>query len=169
MKNKMKKLLSQQGSTLVELLMYMGIFSLLLVSLFQILTSVLASQAATQGTSHVEEDGKFLLARLSYDIQRAQTIVIPATIGSSGNSLKLTISGVTYSYSLNNSNLVLTNNTETNALLNGYDTTVSNLTFSRLGNTNGKPVITTSFTVTSKTPQQSGIETRTFQTIIGTR
>jgi type II secretory pathway component PulJ len=165
----MKKIQKQQGFSLIEFLMYMGIFSLLLISLFQMFTSILDNQAESETTASVSEDGKFLIARLSYDIQQASEITTPATIGSSGNSLQLTIGGTSYSYTINNGNLVLTNTAETNAPLNGYDTTVSNLSFTRLGNSNGKNVITVAFTVTSRITKQSGPESQTFQTTIGTR
>ena len=164
----MKKI-KQHGYTLIELLIYMGIFSILIISLFQLFTSILDSQAESDTTASVSEDGKFLLSRLSYDIQQSSAITTPASIGSSGNSLQLTIAGINYTYTVNNGNLVLTNSLEANAPLNGYNTTVSNVSFTRLGNTTGKQVITLTFTLTSKTTRQSGPEVKTFQTTIGVR
>ena len=165
----------QVGFTLIEFLMYMGIFAILLLALFQLLTSILDSQEESQATSSVEEDGKFILTRLTYDIQSAQAsasaqaIVIPSTVGTPSATLKLTIGNTAYIYATNSGNLVVTNNLVTNAPINGYDTTVSNVSFTRLGNPGGKNAITASFTLTSKTTRTEGPEVRTYTTTIGTR
>src|SRR5438067_4427716 len=99
-----KRNFNQKGFTLIEFLMYMGIFSILIVSLFQILTSVLDIQAESQATSSVDEDGKFILSRLAYDIQRASAVAVPVSRGAQGNTLQLTIGGVSYTYVVSGNN-----------------------------------------------------------------
>src|SRR5438094_795700 len=88
----------EQGFTLIEFLMYIGIFSILLVALFQLFTTILDIQSESQATSSVDEDGKFILSRLSYDIQRTNAIVTPASVGQQGSTLQLTIGGASYTY-----------------------------------------------------------------------
>lgn len=157
-----------KGFTLIELVVYMGLFSILLIVLAEVFTSALNDRLESESTSQVVQDGRFILARFMYDINRAESIAAPAVLGEQANSLQIIISGATYTYVLNNNNLELTNNFGINKLNSG-DTTISDLNFKRLGNISGKNTIQINFTLTSKTVPKSGPEIKDFQTIIGLR
>ena len=180
----MKKLISNiklkisdaNGFTLVELLVFMGIFSILIVVLTQIFLSALNVQLETQATSSVQQDGRYILARLAYDINRAKNITEPATPGTSSHQLQLTIGGSNYKYAAIGNLLRLTVDTDTPVQLNSFQTTISNisdLNFKRVGagSTNGttKDSIQINFTLTSSSKSQSGAEVKTFQTAAGLR
>lgn len=165
---KIKNFKSQKGFTLVELILYMGIVSIFLFVLVDIFISILDVQTDTQSSSNVSSDGRFLLARLSYDISRADMVSVPATFSATTNTLQLVINNINYTYSLQNGNLVLINNLGADAL-NGYDTTVSNVSFTKLGTSSAKPTIRANFTVQSKILRKQGAETKTFQTTVGLR
>ena len=159
------------GFTLIELLIYMGILSILLAALSQIFGSIIDSQLESEATSSVQQDGRFIFSRLAYDINRAQDsagIIQPASLGATSTALQLNIDGVSYTYSLNGGNLELAEGAVTNAL-NSSETTVSNLSFTRLGNSGGKNTVQIEYTVTSKIIQPKGLETKDFQTTIGIR
>jgi prepilin-type N-terminal cleavage/methylation domain-containing protein len=160
----------QRGFTLVELLIYIGMLSILFTVLTQIFGSILDAQLESEATSSVQQDGRFILSRLTYDTRRAQAIVIPAALGSQSTSLQLTISGVNYTYGLSGGNLELTNNLGINAINSG-ETTVSGLNFTRIGNSvvNAKNTIQIEYTVTSKVVRPKGQETKDFKTTIGIR
>lgn len=164
---------SEKGFTLVELLLYMGIFSILLVVLLQIFTSILSVHAESQATSSVNQDGSYIMARLSSDIRRASAVVIP-TLGASSNSLHITGNAIDETYALNGGNLLLTDNsTSTTDQLNSVDTT-ANINFTTLGNgsivPNSKSTVRIVLTVTSKVVRVgSGLQTETFETTVGTR
>ena len=109
------------------------------------------------------------MARLTYDIHRSDSITTPATLGSQGNTLQLVINGSTYTYALNGTNLDLTVNSEAHQL-NSIDTGISNLTFQRIGNINGKNTIVVNFTITSTAQKTSGEqESKVIRTTIGIR
>ncbi len=165
----MKQVFLQKGETLIELLLYIGFLSMLLVVFLQVFTSVLDVQSESQSTSSVEQDGKYLIQRLTYDIQRSTSIQNPVSVGGSSSTLQLNIGGNIFTYTLLNNNLVLTNNLDTNAQLNSYDASVSALLFTRIGNPGGKNVIQVLFTLAGKTQRISSTEVRSFQTTIGTR
>ncbi|MFH1832603.1 MAG: prepilin-type N-terminal cleavage/methylation domain-containing protein [Candidatus Levyibacteriota bacterium] len=152
------------GFTLIELLIYLGIFSMLLLVLVQLFTAILDVQLDTEATSGVQEDGKYLFSRLNYDIGRASDVKVPLSYGVESQTLTITINSDDYVYSLNNGNLMLGADQ-----LNGNDTSVSNLSFMQLGQTEGKSTIKVAFTLTSKTIKKSGPESKTFQTAIGLR
>lgn len=159
-----------RGFTLVELLIYIGMISILFTVFTQIFGYILDAQLESEATSSVQQDGRFILSRLAYDIRRANSIVVPGALGGQSTSLQLTIGGVSYTYNLNSGNLELTNNLGTNTINSG-DTIVSNLNFTRLGNSgpNTKNTIQVEYTVTSKVIRPKGLETKGFQTTIGIR
>jgi prepilin-type N-terminal cleavage/methylation domain-containing protein len=159
---------AQAGVTLIEMLLVMGLMSIFLVLLTTMLSSTLDVQNQSQSTSMVMQDGRFILARLSYDVGRATAITAPAALGTSGSTLTMTIGGVATTYALNNGSLQLTDSAGS-ANLNGSETTISAVSFQRLGTTGGKETIRTSFVVTSKAQAKSGADTQTFTTTVGRR
>ena len=167
---RVKQVERSEGFTLVEMLMYMGIFMILLVIFLQLFSSILDVSLESQSTSAVSIDGKYILARLAYDIQNATSVVTPANVGDSRNSLEVISNGADEDFVLSSNNLVL-NNISANTFdnLNSAETTVSNLSFTRLGSQNGKPTITISFTLTGTAKRTSGLEVRNFTTTIGLR
>lgn len=160
--------MGEKGSTLIEMLLYMGLLSILLVILTDIFISILDVRLESESTSQVEQDGRFILSRLSYDLNRAEAISSPANLGDTANSLLLTVGGVTYNYTLSGGNLQL-NNGSTADNLNGSETNLSNITFQKLGNSGGKETVDIQFTINSVTQRAQGSESRTFQTTVGRR
>lgn len=169
-----KNMKKRQGFTIVELLIYMGILSIVLVVLTQIFTTIVDFQLQSQSVSSVQQDGRFIMSRLQYDINRAQTIVNPA-LGTQSTQLTITINGTNYQYSLSASPGNMQLNDGATDILNSYDTNVSNLTFTHFGNAtsvqipNPKNAIKVSFTITSKIQSNGNFETKNFESTIGIR
>lgn len=159
---------SCRGFTVVELILYMGILTILLTVLTEVFGSILDTQLESQAVSSVEQDARFILSRLTYDIMNAQSITTPINLGDQTQTLQLTKSGIDYTYSVAGGNFSLTDNFGTDQL-NSFDSTISNLSFTRLGASSGKPTITIEFTLTSLTRQAKGPETKSFQTTVGLR
>jgi prepilin-type N-terminal cleavage/methylation domain-containing protein len=163
---------SKKGFTMVELLLYMGIFSILLVVLMQLFGSILDVHLESQATSSVSQDGNYIFSRLSYDVRQATAIASPS-LGASGSTLQITGGSANYTYSLSGNNLMLTNNTTgTTDQLNSTNTTISSVTFKTLGNgaVGNKSTVQVIMTVKSKTLRKGGVnQTKTFQTTIGVR
>lgn len=158
---------SSKGFTLVEMLVYMGLLSIFLVVQMDILVSVLETTRSSEANSSVAQDGRFILSRLGYDIQRASAITSPASVGSSSNTLTLTIGGVSHSYALTSGNLVLTNNLGSNNL-NSNQTTVSAVNFTKIGSST-RETVKLEFAVGSVTQTQAGAEMRQFDLTVGKR
>ncbi len=156
------------GFTLIELIIYMGLLTLLLTVMSGLFVSIIDLQLESQAGSSVDQDGRYLIARLSYDIQRADSITIPASLGQQTNNLQIVIGGINYTYTLNSGVLQLSNNFGTDSL-NSTNSAVSNVTFLRLGNLNGKNSIQMNFTVSGKTSRPSVSEAKNFQTTVGIR
>lgn len=159
---------NRQGFTLIELILFMGMFSFIMLVLMQIFTSLVDKQSEVQSVSAVESDRSFILARLNYDITRASNITIPANPGDQGSTLALNISGQTSTYSLIDGNIILTNEDGTDRL-NSHKVTIPILNFERLGNAGGKNVIKLNYAVESLIDRPQGRELQTIDTTIGTR
>lgn len=165
------KIKNSIGSSLVELIVYMGMFSILLIMLLQMFTTILNAQLESQATSSVALDGRYILSRLTYDIQEATNIATPSSFGISGTTLRVTGNNRDFSYTINNNVLNLTNNsTGTTDSLNSIDTSISNLSFTKIGTSSSSDnSVQISFTLTSNTIKSTGKEIKSFQTTVGTR
>ena len=163
----------QPGFTMVEHLIYMGIFSLLLVVLLQVFTSILDVHLEAQATSVITQDGNFILSRIAYDVRNAKRIESPVLGSSSTTSMRITGSSTDYTYLLSSGNLLLTNNTtHTSDPLNGDNVTVSSVSFTHLGNnlSGDQNTIRITIVLESKIIRSGGkIQTETFSTTVGTR
>lgn len=150
----------QSGFTLLEMLIYMGLSAIFLVSLSQVFVMIANVRLGAQALSMVQQDGQYLLSRLNYDISNSQTISTPA-IGQTSNTLVTN----SFTYSLNNGDLEITDSSGTEAL-NSSESKISNLQFLHLG-TPPKDTIQVSFTLTSVAKSLSGEEVKNFKTTLG--
>src|SRR5690242_20616871 len=100
------------GFTLIELLIYMGIFSILLLILTKMFTAIIDVHLESQATSSVSQDGNYIMTRLSSDIRKAKTVVLPAP-GTQDTQLHIKASGFDETFQIitqnGNKNLVLNN------------------------------------------------------------
>lgn len=154
-----------RGFTLVELLIYIGLLTIFMSIVTRIFTGIIEVQLSSEATGSVEEDGRFIYSRLSYDVSRATSVLTPSGLGDQTNSLTILIGGETHTYSMNSNNLMLVNNLGANQL-NSAGTRISNLSFQRLGNVNGQYSIQAKFTITSTTQQINGPDTKNIETTI---
>ena len=169
---KIKYLLSknknQKGSTFIETILYITIYSIILVIFLQMFTAIIDIQLESEARSSVHQDGRYILERLTYDIRRAESINTPSAPGEQSSTLQLVINGVNFTYNINNGYLTLTNDLGTDNL-NSVETTVSGVNFTRLGGTVDKNTIKISLNLISKTLKRSGPQNETFETAIGLR
>lgn len=174
----LKKRSLQRGVTLIELLLYMGIFSILLMVFVQLFGTIVNVNLESQATSAVSQDGRYIVNQITDTIRQANTFTQPAGFGSAnaGSTLQFTTtSGTTYTYMLSadpvGQKKLLLSDGVTTEQLNSAGTTVSNLSFTRLttSGTSGESSVTISFTLTSTTREQKGYQQENFQTTVGKR
>lgn len=154
----------QAGFTIVEMLVYMGVSAFLLVSLSQIFALVGKLRLESQSSSTLQEDGTYLLSRLSYDIARSDSFTVPVE-----NELRLVIGGNTYRYYVDSNRLKLSvTGLPGSDSVTAKDVNISDLKFLKLSGVTYDNVHI-SFTLTSAVNQMSGHESRKFITTIGNR
>ncbi|MEK7186031.1 MAG: prepilin-type N-terminal cleavage/methylation domain-containing protein [Patescibacteria group bacterium] len=161
----------RRGSTLIELLLYIGIFSILTAVLFQFFGTIIDTQLESQSTSSVLLDGQYALNRFNYDIKRADSIISPA-IGEQSSTLQLSIDSITYTYTLIDGDITIASSgTQTTDQLNSVNTNSSNLSFTHLGDTQSGNVetITISFTLASDIANRGNPEARNYKSTFGIR
>jgi type II secretory pathway pseudopilin PulG len=160
-----------RGFTLIELTLYMGIFSILLLVLTQLFTGILSVRAESMATSTLSQDEAYIMSRLTYDIHQASQITFPS-LGISGSTLHLTGSTIDHTYSIQNGTLILTDNTTgTTAAVSGYNSTAA-VAFVTIGNSDpgSKVSVSITLTLTSKTLRSTQQpRTRTVATTVQTR
>jgi prepilin-type N-terminal cleavage/methylation domain-containing protein len=159
---------SRKGFTLIELAVYMGILSILLLILSSFFSSAIDTLLQSQATSPTEQDSKFILNRLMYDITNADSLTEPINPGDEGNEMKLVRNGITYTYTQTGNNLTIADNVGTN-VLNSPNATISGLLFKRIGYVGQKPTVQIKFTVVSTTTAKNGKDSQTFQTTVSLR
>ena len=156
-----------KGFSLVEILVYMGLMSIFLLVLLSIFTDTLNTKLASESTSALDQDSRYILSRLTYDINNADSIVAPAT-GSSGTTLSIVKDGVSMTYSSSSGNFVLTS-AGTTMNLNSLDTSLDNLNFQNVEASGAKSMVQVSYTLRSKIIVSGETATQSISTTIGTR
>lgn len=164
----MKILKKNNGFTLIELVIFMGLFSIMLLALTSMFTALTSAQLETQAYSAVQSDSQYIINRFHYDISRADSITTPASAGNTATSLVMVIGGQTYTYAVSNGVLQLTTPSGTSRV-NNPRSAISNLQFQRIGNTSGRHSIRISATLTTTISQPGPAETNDIHTTVGLR
>ncbi|MCA9372629.1 type II secretion system protein [Candidatus Woesebacteria bacterium] len=113
MKNRLSKLrASQNGFTLVELLVYFGLFAILIVVINSLFITSLEQQTQDLSRSALQQESEYILAKLKYDIYNADTVSLPENPGDQGGVLELETDGVTSTYQLSGEKLTKTSGGE---------------------------------------------------------
>jgi len=163
----MKK--QKRGFTLVELLIVMGIMSILLTIFFQVFGAILSMKLRSEATTAVAQDSRYLISRLSYDVSRASDITLPS-VGVSGNVLNIIIAGNVYQYQLENGILTLSINGGASQDLNGIGTKITNISFTHFADVGTKKSVQINLTIIPTIIQPGGATgERQLTTTIATR
>lgn len=152
----------------MEMVVYMGILSILLLLFIDMFAMLVNKQLETEGISAVQQDAQYVFSRLSYDFGRANSISLPTSPSSPAATLRLLIDSTLFTYSASSSALIATASGSINQL-NSAHTSISNLTFQRLGTGNRSDVIQVRCDISSKVKKQSGYEVTHFATTYGIR
>jgi Tfp pilus assembly protein PilW len=154
-------ILNKKGITIVELLIYLGLATIMLVVLSELFVSILDESTKTQNYSAVQTDGRYIMARLKYGINNADSITVPASLGETSAELTTTVGSTQFHYYVNGDKFYLNDGTG-DYLISNLDTKITELEFVRQGNTDGKPMISVSFKAASSVSGTAQYESQTF-------
>jgi hypothetical protein len=162
----LKKMINK-GFTQIELILSMGILMILIGVMSNVFGQIVDVQIESKQISSIDQNGRYVLARLIHDMQNAQSIASPSAVGEPVGTMKIRINSIDYTYSVSPSgNLILTNNNGVD-VLNSSSTSVSGLTFTRIGTGSNSDTIRVGFTLTSRTIRLDQREIKSFQTTLG--
>jgi len=163
----------QKGVTIIELMIYIGLLSIFILVLVDVFVTILNTKLESESTSTLNQDARYIYSRLAYDVENADSISLPASLGVEEHILQVTRDGITDTYKRDDVSgdlkLTTSDGTGTTMKLNGDDTTLTKLTFTRLGPPGEKPTVKVSFTIKSLIILPSGDQTRTIDTTFGLR
>lgn len=150
----------QQAFTTIELALYIGLMSIVLLLVSRIFTQALDVSQESRTVSVVERDARYVDARLRYDTSRANSVVVPASAGATGSQLQLQIGPATTSYTVSSGVLYLDGNRITTP-----QTRVTAISFARVESVGGTPSVRVVYTLESIEARVGvGVEQSTFQT-----
>ncbi len=128
---------NQKGFTLIELILYVGLTAILLTSMSQVFLAVVGIRLESQNTTSVQQDGRYIIARMTYDIRRAKSIVTPE-LGQTLSGMALVIEedgvDVLHTYAVSGDGDVMLASGSSSAQLNSAGARVAELFITRLGN-----------------------------------
>lgn len=159
----------QSGFTLVEVILYIALTTSFMGILTKVFLDTLDVKKDTQSTSAVEQDARFLISRMMYDVVRADSVLAPSLLGEVSDTLVFVSSGTTYTYLVNGQGVLGINESGVFGELTGPDTIITNISFTRLGNAGGIHSFQVVFDIESTIQETSGVEQRSFQTTLGLR
>ena len=160
--------MNNKGVTLVELLIYLGLSMMMLLVLSELFVSILDESVETQNYSIVQTDGRYIMTRLRYQINNADSVLLPANLGDSSDELRLSVGGVEQRYYTVDDQLFL-NDGSGEYLMSHPDSKVTDIVFVRHGNIGGKAIIDISFKVSTGVAGTAQYETQIFKGTGGLR
>lgn len=155
--------------TIIEFLMYIGILSIILMVFIELFVSLSQLRLESRSTSNIQQDSSYLINKLIYDVHQAGSVSLPLHPPEESNTLNMVINGTSYSYATDSAKNLIMSDGSSNYQLNGYDTEVPSILFTRLGQDDIHDVIKINFTVTSKVKNPGGYESQDYETVIGLR
>lgn len=156
----------KSGFTLIEILMTLGIVSILLITLTQVFSGIINLRLKNDITTTLAQDSRYLFSILEYDLVSASNVTSPAT-STSGSNLNLTSRGQNISYSYDGTTLSRSVGGDTVPVIT--ESELSSFTVSRGLDLGGKPVITIQYTLTTPAVSDSPSQSRSFETTYGLR
>ncbi|MEK7452993.1 MAG: prepilin-type N-terminal cleavage/methylation domain-containing protein [Patescibacteria group bacterium] len=97
--NKSSPLKANRGFSILELLIYMAIFSIISLALIDIIGALSRGWTRSQVEAEVQQNLRYAVNSISQDIKNASSVTTP-DVNLSSNNLDLNLGGVSYKYFL---------------------------------------------------------------------
>ncbi|MBI5018873.1 prepilin-type N-terminal cleavage/methylation domain-containing protein [Candidatus Gottesmanbacteria bacterium] len=165
----------QNGFSLIELLLYMGLTSVLIGLMSQVFLAIVGLRVESANTSGVQQDGRFIMSRLHYDIKRSDIILSPA-LGVASDSMMLVINeaGVpqTYQYVWDGQSITVSS-AGSSTQLNSNRSVITQFLLTRIGNSavleDAADTLSIQLGLTGNSDVEAGQQTLNMQTTVSQR
>lgn len=131
--------LKQSGFTLLELLIYIAISSIIIIVIAQSLFTLSKGRGFVSARSEVASSMRFSLEKIAQDIRFASSVVTPSLAGESSPSLALIILGTNVYYCIQGGEFRRESGVPCSIFsetISGNKVIIDSITFTRLENTN---------------------------------
>lgn len=135
----MRKESKNKGLSLIELIIYIGILSVVVVFTASSFNSLMKGRGKSESRSEVNSTIRFGMEKVVRDIKSASSVTTPATIGAIASTLVLTVSADTITYDISGGILRRQVNAGTPEPITASSTAITSLFVTRLENYN--PVV----------------------------
>lgn len=137
-----------RGFTLVELLVYFALFSILLVVITNLFIDALAQRTRDSMRSSLQQESEYVLAKLRHTVLNADAITHPVLSGESSPTLELNVGGDTYRYSIDSQRL-LESRPDQQSYLTSNTLRVSDFAVENQSGSGTSQTVTITFTMTA--------------------
>lgn len=144
-----------RGFTLIEMLLYIALASILLVVATMFTALILEARIKNQTIAEVEQQGQYIARLITQTIRNAEEVTTPG-VGSNSTSLVLDVvaaSNDPTTFSLSSGVVRIQEGGSTAVPLSNDRVVVSNLVFYNYAGTNAPGIVRFSFTVTHANPE----------------
>jgi type II secretory pathway pseudopilin PulG len=159
----------RKGYTLIELLIFVTIFSITIIAFVGVLVVIVRIQAQQSSTGSVQEESAALLQQLQYYVQNSSLVNIPIDAAPTSTlSLRMSSSSIDpTTVTINASGMVyLQQGSGTTTPLTSSRVKVSNLSFVRHTNPPSHDTVSISFTMANNTANLQQLFSQSFQTAV---
>jgi len=150
------------GFTIIELLIFTAIFSIMSVAFLSALVSAIQIQVKQLAASEVNQQSQFLLDTIQYYVQGASLVELPSDTATTTLKLRMSSSSTDPAYIYLSNSVVYLKQTDGGAAepLTSSKVSVSNLTFTKRANSPGHDSVNVLFTIAYNTtsPTQSFLQ-----------
>lgn len=156
------------GTSLIELLMFIGIFAMCVGVLITVLASSNEQRVRQQTIAAVEQEGMQLIQMLAKRVRRAERVILPSA-GSTGSVLVLQVADTAQDPTIIaiQTGAIMAAESSTIRTLSSNKVTVSNFAFKNTSATDDRQSIHISFTVSSDIPLLQDVSySRTFESLV---
>lgn len=143
----------REGFTIIELLIFSAVFSLMSVSFLSALVSAIQVQVRQSSTAEVNQQSQFLLDTIQYYVQSASLVELPADVATTTLKLRMSSSSTdpTYIYLSNGGAYVKNTDAGDAQPLTSNKVLISNLAFTKRANAPGHDSVSVLFTIAYNT------------------
>lgn len=125
-----------RGFSLIELLIYMAILSLMSVVLANSYISLMRGRGHSEARTEVGAAMRFAVEHITQDVQSATGVIVPGSVGTTGATLQLAVSTSTVLYDVSGGRLRRTVGAQSPDFITGVTVFVDPPLFTRIENYN---------------------------------
>ncbi len=144
----------QKGTTIIELLIYMGLLIMFLTILLDVFVTTLNFKLQAESTSALNQDTRYIFQKMAYDIYNSDSFSVP-----NPSELDFVQAGIVNRYTVLDGDLL-----KNGERLNGLDTKIGSITYTLVGST-----VRVAATLNSQIKLPGSTETQSFETTLAGR